>query len=113
MFLPIFTLLTLALQSLAMGVKERFISVAPAPPNTATVARIQGLYVFTDAAPVAPHDTIGDVHLGFFYLDHDGYLTVRRHILEKVNRKHPNAEGAILRFDQSFKQATATAIRFK
>lgn len=112
MFTLFFSMLMVALQSLSMRQPELFTNPAPAA-NIATVAKIQGLYVFTDAAPVAPHDTMGVVHIGFFYLDHDGYLTVRRHILDKVNRKHPNAEGAILRFDQGFKKATATAIRFK
>jgi hypothetical protein len=79
----------------------------------AEVAQVDGYYIFADALPQRPYESLGKVRAGFFYLRNEWYPVMRNHLIDKARRKISGGEGMILRFDVPGVYAEAEVIRFK
>lgn len=81
--------------------------------STGKVARMQGLYCFTDAEPLAPYDYLGTVdikRLGAFKSPQ--YTIIRDALLKELKKEFPQADGVIFHFVAGAADK-ADAIKFK
>lgn len=84
-----------------------------AAPCGVKVERINGLDIYVDAVPLCDYEVIGSVETGFFYLKHDGYPTVRNHLIHKAVRQFKNADALIFNWEQRGSVGAAQVIRFR
>ena len=64
---------------------------------TAEVNYSNGFYVFSDCKPLANHDTLGTVDLGF--VSGTQYETIKSNLLKRARKFYPQADGAILKLN--------------
>lgn len=76
--------------------------------KTAEVAKVDGLYIFTDSEPVKAYTKLGSVTVTF---GSPQYSEVRDKLIKKALKEHPSADGLILYFHTG-KADRAEAIKF-
>ena len=62
--------------------------------STAEVNNVAGFYIFTDSKPIAPHDILGEVDLGF--VSGTQYENIKTNLLKRARKMYPNGNGVIL-----------------
>lgn len=67
-------------------------------PSTAQVKQMDGLYIFTDAEPVLPHDSLGMVELGF--VTGTQYESIRSNLIKRAKDQFPEAQGLVMQLDK-------------
>ena len=65
-----------------------------AEKNSATVNKVDDMFVFTDSKPVLEYSTLGSVHLKFV-MDVQ-YETIRNNLVKQAKRQYPMGDGVIL-----------------
>lgn len=80
--------------------------------SQATVSQLQGLYVFTDATPLAPYEYLGSVQNGTRLAGSSQYQPVRDRLIKKLKQEYPAANGVIFHFVNNAPDK-ADAIKFK
>jgi hypothetical protein len=78
--------------------------------STAQVQQIDGFYVFCDARPVMPYDSLGMVTLSF--VSGTQYESIRNSLMARARRKYADANGIILNLNRTWIDR-ATVIRFR
>lgn len=74
-----------------------FSSTYESKNSTAEVELVRGIYIFVDSKPVKEYEVLGTVKLAIVRSGPD-YEAIRDHLLKKIKKKFPEANGAIFDF---------------
>ena len=91
----------------AIAATLAFKSIEQVNNHTATVNQEQGLFLFIESKPAAPHDYMGTVAVSVSWSGK--YDEVKSILLKNAKKKYPNADGLII----DIENGKADAIKFK
>jgi hypothetical protein len=66
--------------------------------STAEVEQVSGIYIFVDSKPVKEYEVLGTVKIAVMRSGPE-YIWVRDHLIKKIKKNFPEANGAIFDFN--------------